>query len=248
MEEMMAINPITQITSEYRKKSFGSKEIFETKYIVPFRMREFLLAVLRQKTMVPGKFCYSKLKTVYFDDANKTSYFDTIDGNPNRKKYRFREYIDPEEGGAYYSLEVKIRSNATISKSKRLIYGKLPEGYTLTTFRDLISTFEVVLGCSLAFLYMELPKVDLFPTAIISYERYRFEDYFDYKRYNFDTKIRMYPRENEAISHSAYYLDYDIFEIKSGQREASPLFLRDLYLEPLYFSKFLWGKEIVEER
>lgn len=156
--------------------------------------------------------------------------------------------MDPEEGGAYYSLEVKIRSDTTTTKAKKLIYGKLPEGYTLTTFRDLIGTFEAVLGCSLAFLYMELPQVDLFPTAIISYERYRFEDYFDHKRYNLDTEIMMYARENETISHSAFHLDYDIFEIKSGQREASPFFLRDLYIEPLYFSKFLWGKEITEKK
>lgn len=52
----MAINPVTQITSEYKKKTFASKEIFETKYIVPFRVREVLLAVLRQKTMVPENF------------------------------------------------------------------------------------------------------------------------------------------------------------------------------------------------
>lgn len=223
----------------------GTKEIFETKYTIPKQMRNILLSILRHKTKVPGQFSYSKLKTVYFDDAKNNSYFDSRDGNLDKKKYRLREYVNPEQGGAFYSLEVKIRYNTKTSKLKKLIYKILPENYRLTTFRDLINTFEKTLNCSLSFLYLESPEAELFADTMIYYERFRFDDYHGNTRYNLDTNIMVYPHVKFNIeSSNGIYLEHDIFEIKSDKVKTLPPFLRELNLDLQSFSKFVWGKEL----
>ena len=107
---------------EKEKKIAVTTELFETKYLVPRRMRNVLLSLLRQKTKVPAKFSYAHMRTFYFDDRHSTSLSDSVDGNLKKRKYRLREYINPEEGGAFYSLEVKLKNEAVIRKIKRLIY------------------------------------------------------------------------------------------------------------------------------
>ena len=80
MEEIMAINSITQIASEYRKKSFGSREIFETKYIVPFRMREVLLTTMRTGYMLAIKFASFRLRFLF--PETRKDYQEEENGEP----------------------------------------------------------------------------------------------------------------------------------------------------------------------
>jgi hypothetical protein len=220
----------------------GPKEVFETKYAVRRSARNVLLSILCQRTSVPKQFSHANMKTVYFDDIVSNSYFDSRDGNLFKKKYRFREYIDPGEG-AFYSIEVKLKSNKTSSKIKKLIYKRLPEDYQFTTFRHLIDTFENMLNSSLSFIRLASSHTELFPDTIVYYERFRFEDIREDVRYNLDTNITVLPCLKPQVQASnGIRLEHDIFELKGNRPGIFPVFLRKIHLEPISFSKFVWGK------
>ena len=134
-------------------------------------------------------FAKANLKTFYFDDQLDTSFFESKNGEIKKTKYRFREYLSPEKGGALYSLELKLRNNAETSKIKKLIYKPLPKNYKFSTFRNLISDIESVSNVNLKDLYQYLPERMLYPTCLIEYERSRFDSLEGNVRYNIDTKI-----------------------------------------------------------
>lgn len=220
------------------------KDIFEVKYTVPRHSRERVLSTLRMRTTEPSNFAVAKVKTIYFDDKNSTSFFDSVDGFLAKKKFRLREYTD-SVGGARYSLEIKFRDDVKTSKVRKLIYKPLPDSYEFTTFRALLDTLERENGFSLARLRHSLPEGELYADTTIYYERYRFEDPFEDARYNLDTRIMLLPPErSEQSLRAGLYLNHDIFEIKSAAKMGLPSYLKGLGFEPVAFSKFVWGKEL----
>lgn len=220
------------------------KVIFEAKYTSPRRVRERVLSILRRRNSEPESFATAKVKTIYFDDRSATSFLDSVDGFLAKRKFRLREYID-SVGGARYSLEIKLRDDRKTSKIRKLIYRALPESYEFSTFKDLLYTFERENGFSLARMKHSLPTVELYADTTIYYERYRFEDPYKDARYNLDTQIMLLPPERAEITlRSGLYLDHDIFEIKSAEPSSLPAYLRGLGIEPVAFSKFVWGKEL----
>jgi hypothetical protein len=219
-------------------------EIFEAKFTSPRHSRARILSALRHRTTIPAEFAEAKVKTIYFDDKSSTSFTDSLDGFLSKQKYRLREYID-SVGGARYSLEIKLRNDTRTSKVRKLIFKGLPDGYKFSTFRDLILTFEKENGFSLSRLTSELPRVELYVDTTIYYERKRFDDSFIEARYNLDTNIMLVPsvRSDRALKQGVN-LDHDIFEIKSKEGMGLPGWLKGLGIEPVTFSKFVWGKEL----
>ena len=169
------------------------KGVFEAKFEVPRHLRGMLAALLKHKAEIPHKFASSRVKTLYFDDLKGTSFFDSRDGQLVKRKYRLREYLGVQEGGAIYSIEVKLRDGTLTGKVKRLIYGRPPQGFSFKTFRSLISALEDIEGAEFNELRVELPEDELYPSAEIFYERDRFEDPREDARYNLDTNISMRP-------------------------------------------------------
>ena len=183
------------------------------------------------------------VRTTYFDDANLTSYYESRDGHLDKRKYRWREYVDVEEGGAPYSLEIKIRSAATTWKIKQHVYANLPKGYCPTTFLSLINHLGVRLGFDLDGI-----PADLYPRVTIFYDRYRFNDPRDPGiRYNLDSNIRAYlNRPGEAQGSAFIRCDTDIFEVKTPSGKKADLKFIDLVglgIKPITFSKYVWGME-----
>ncbi len=220
-----------------------NRPIFEAKYSVARQMRNMVLSVLSRRASVPERFATARLRTIYFDDAEKTSYFESRDGQLFKRKYRLREYIDPEPGGAFYSIEVKIRSNNLTRKVKKLIYRRLPQGYRPATFRGLIEAFEELTGDSLSMLRAELPDTELFPDVTVDYERSRFDDPDRAVRYNLDTNVMVFASNPQMGPCGGVYLEHDIFEIKGPEPGFFPGYLKGLLIEPFSFSKFVWGRE-----
>jgi hypothetical protein len=222
----------------------NSAFVFETKYCLPRHLKNVLLSTLNHRASPPVSFPYAKMRTIYFDDVEDTSFFDSRDGNLKKKKYRLREYIDSTEG-ASYSLEIKIRDNTQTRKIKELMYVKLPEDYKFTTFRDLIGTFEALTDSIYPELRIESSGPELYPDTIIYYERMRFEDNYIKARYNVDTNIYVSPYiKVDAKKSNNFNLDHGVFEIKTAVPEYFPAFLRGLGLERFSFSKYVWGKSI----
>ena len=216
--------------------------IFEAKFATPRHLRNILLSTLRHNAGIPDQFACASIKTTYFDDDPGTSLSESLDGDIYQRKYRLREYLGAHEG-ADYSIEIKARSDTVTAKLRRLIFGRLPAGYEFTTFSKLIETFEQPGAISLAGFKIELPVRELYPSTVIRYERARFDDRHKEARYNLDTNVAVSFDPKSSVNGHGYCLDHDIFEIKSPYPEFFPAFLEGMALEPLSFSKFLWGKE-----
>lgn len=218
--------------------------IFEVKFEVSKRLTALIRSLLRHNASTPRSFHSAELRTTYFDDAEETSFFEARDGHITKSKYRLREYVDPEEGGAFYSIEVKLRHGAMTSKVKELIFRRLPEGYRLTTFRDLVSTFERIEGRSLARVASMLPEERLTPSTVVRYSRLRFDDRSVEARYNLDTRISVCPRRRPGGEERSWIgLGHDVFEIKTKVPGFHPEFMKDVPLQQGSFSKFVWGRE-----
>lgn len=145
-------------------------------------LRERVNAVL-EKDQFSGE-CGSgyKISSLYFDDLTDTCYYDTLNGNPVRRKYRIRIYNDSFET---IKLEVKSKHYSRISKASCPItieeYQKLINGETIEwgkTREDPRSVFnEAILTLGLR------------PVVIVTYEREAFVAEGN-TRITFDTNVR----------------------------------------------------------
>lgn len=220
--------------------------INELKYCVPPTQRYRVLMQLRRRLETPLKYSRASVRTTYFDDDNLTSYYESRDGHLDKRKYRWREYVDVEKGGAPYSLEIKIRSAAATWKIKQHIYASLPKNYRPTTFLSLINH----LGARLEFHLDDIPA-DLYPKVTLFYDRYRFNDPRDPDiRYNLDSNIRVYlSRLGETRGSAFIRCDKDILEVKAPSGKKTNLSFVDyaeLGIKPITFSKYVWGMEAWE--
>jgi len=220
-------------------------EVFEVKFAIPRQETAILISTLRHNAQKPPQFSRAKIKTIYFDDHAHTSFTESSEGEITKRKYRLRVYMDRTDG-ARYSLEIKKRDDRVTGKVRELIYEELPPGYELTTFHSLVRAFEDITGRTLTHFKSELPPKELFADTVVYYDRIRFDDRHGPVRYNVDTSIRVFPGPVTAKKRGdGLCLDHDIFEIKSKNPDLVPYFLRGLSLEPLSFSKFAWGKELL---
>ncbi len=225
-----------------------SNSLFEIKYKIPTSLLNTLSTTVRHHTLIPASFSTAKLKTWYFDDEANTSFWESINGELSKTKYRFREYIAPEQGGALYSLEIKRRNNAETSKLKELIYKPISKDYKFTTFRDLLAEIERHSDLDLKPFYHYLPDKTLFPSTLIQYKRSRFDSLEGNVRYNIDTNIMVTLTPQQFLAtDQTHHLEHSIFEIKSSMPEFFPSFLQRLNLSPTSFSKFAWGKEMLDK-
>ena len=232
----------------YQNDINRSNNLFEVKYKVPFGKVNLLNSKLSHYTFIPLNFADAKLETIYFDDEKNSSFDESINGNLLKRKYRFRKYINPQVGGAFYSLEIKSRKNTKTSKLKKLIFNELPSNYEFRTFRKLLSLIEKETNLDLKDFYNSLPDKTLFPSTCIKYERKRFDSYEGNVRYNLDTNIEVkLASRNSFQEEQTISLGYAIFEIKSMEPEFFPFFLKELNLTPNSFSKFSWGKDILNK-
>ena len=78
-------------------------KIYEQKYLSKPTNRMLLASNINHYMLVPKKFASAHLRTFYFDDSKLSSFYESANGHYNKIKCRFREYINPEESGAYYS-------------------------------------------------------------------------------------------------------------------------------------------------
>jgi len=220
-------------------------EVFEVKFAIPRHQTAILISTLRHNAQRPMQFSRAKIKTIYFDDHMHTSFIESSEGEITKRKYRLRVYMDRTEG-ARYSLEIKKRDDRVTRKVRELIYEELPAGYRIRYFQSLVRAFEDITGRRLLQIKAELPARELLADTVLYYDRIRFDDRHGPVRYNVDTSIRVFPGPvTQEKKSDCLCLDHDIFEIKSKRPGHVPYFLRGLSLEPLSFSKFAWGKELL---
>ncbi len=225
-------------------------KIYEQKYLSRPSNRMLLASNLNHHMLVPKKFASAHLRTFYFDDSKLSSFYESANGNYNKIKCRFREYINPEESGAYYSLEVKIRNGLSTDKIKHLIYSKLPKAYRIESFNSLVRELSNITGKSYSDIKNVLNNKTYKPTCIVEYKRQRFDDKYKSVRYNIDTDIIAKRTSSFALLESSHLLEKkyinDIFEMKSMSVPIFPRSLSKTRVIRSSFSKYLWAMIVLD--
>ncbi len=225
-------------------------KIYELKYMSRPSNRMLLASSLSHHMVVPKKFASAHLRTFYFDDAKLSSFYQSANGDYNKIKCRFREYINPEESGAYYSLEVKFRKGISTDKIKHLIYSELPKGYRIKSFNSLICDLSNLTGKPYNDIKEVLNNKIYKPKCIVEYKRQRFDDKRTSVRYNIDTDIIAKRINGFALLGSSHLLEKryinDIFEMKSIGAPIFPVSLRKTGVIKSSFSKYLWAMTVLD--
>ncbi len=128
-----------------------------------------------------GEKGYYTVSSIYFDDLSDSSYHDTVNGFPTRRKYRVRIY-NRDLGNA--KLEIKDKHDRYIEKKiapiteeeiRDLIDGIPPEDYD----NDVRKIYRIACG-----------EKGLRPTAIVTYDRSAYTFEAGNVRITFDRNIR----------------------------------------------------------
>lgn len=123
-----------------------------------------------------------KIKSLYFDDINSTSYYEKLDGVLYRKKYRIRIYNDDD---SFIRLEKKMKHNQLTAKEQMLIskeiYSKILYGNTndIQNAEGLLKEF-----------IDDYNMRSLIPSVIVEYNRTTFVHPVSDVRITFDSNIK----------------------------------------------------------
>lgn len=157
----------------------------EDKYVIPendyYELHERLAAVLPSDQNGSGS-GYS-ISSLYFDDLNDTDYFDTVSGNPYRRKHRIRIYNDSFDT---IKLEVKRKNYNRIDKVSCSIsreeLADLMAGRMIAWGKDRESPRTIF--------NEEIAEHVLRPKVIVTYEREAFVYGPGNTRITFDRNVR----------------------------------------------------------
>ena len=90
---------------------------FERKYVIPSSYRYEISKLLKSNNLFfYKKYPDRKIRSLYFDDYNFSSFNENVNGLSERKKYRVRWYGDTFENVTNGRLELKIKKNRTNTK------------------------------------------------------------------------------------------------------------------------------------
>lgn len=127
------------------------------------------------------------VRSLYFDDPVCTNYYEKIDGQLDRRKYRLRTYAHEDTGEAPIYLEMKGRLNQRVYKRRERVetgeIGALLDPYRLTAPAE---TNEFLEG----FLFAALRR-RLAPVVLVDYIRRPYVSDYDMNfRVTFDSELR----------------------------------------------------------
>jgi hypothetical protein len=129
------------------------------------------------------------VRSLYFDDAARTHYYEKIDGQLDRKKYRLRTYTHDDDGEVPIFLEMKGRYNQRVYKQRARI-----ERADLGAFLDPYRLAEIAPGDSSEFLERFLfssLRRRLEPVVLVDYIRRPYVSDYDMNfRVTFDSHLR----------------------------------------------------------
>lgn len=164
-----------------------------------------------------------KISSIYFDDIYDSSYMDSLNGNPFRRKYRIRIYDDNletiklEVKEKEYNRAIKISSTITEEELKCLLAGKTI--FEQGNLQDARTLFNLAIKTKM-----------LRPRINVTYERHAYLYDAGNVRITFDRGIRSSKRL-DLFGDSGLIFDYpegngSVLEVKYD--ECMPHFLKQL--------------------
>jgi SPX domain protein involved in polyphosphate accumulation len=102
----------------------------ELKYVISNNLVDILIPELLNH-LGPDSFSkegFYEIYSVYFDTQDYQAFYSKMDGNSHRKKYRIRSYYPNPKADEEVFLEVKEKSDNTVSKRRTPIpFGAIPD-------------------------------------------------------------------------------------------------------------------------
>ncbi len=198
---------------------------FEFKYVLPEALRQeveselgyFLQLDPYVATKISKKYL---VRSLYFDDAAHTNYYDKAEGLLHRSKFRLRTYTNVPSDGCASFLEIKGRHDALVFKHRtpltldekdyfvsgeRLVNQKILDSISKGTIKDRFN--------------FELAKKRLKPMMLIDYMRRPYISKYDPEfRLTFDEQLRathtqaLHP--DSSVNSKAILRGYTVMEVK----------------------------------
>lgn len=166
----------------------------ELKYRIDLETRDSLLRTLRRRCVADEHAgCEGRYTSVslYYDSPALSSYFEKVNGDPQRRKLRLRYY--PDEAPEWCSAELKRRQGETIVKSRlRIPLAAVDE---LIARPSLVHPFLRELGPQdrrvLEEIWYTVEVLPMRPLVVVSYSRQPFRATDESGlRITFDTELR----------------------------------------------------------
>ena len=162
------------------------------------------------------------VQTLYFEDLQESSYFQKINGNQDRVKYRAREYCNQITKTNTVFIETKRRSGFYISKSRSEIKKDLFLQLPNTPYYQLLDHIKD--DSNLYWFYQNTFAGSFFPAVLTQYKRTTWQTKRSdqpWVRISFDTNVK-YSRPEKFINgkgifYPALPADTGIMEIKASQ-------------------------------
>lgn len=165
-----------------------AKYRYEIKYIINKDMAEVLkqrLSLVMDKDINGASDGKYLIRSLYFDDMEKTAYYEKVDGVEFRKKYRIRIYNKDKK---FIRLECKYKCNNMTYKKQQLISydicSKIING-------DIIDIdMEKISGTLLEQFLLDYRIKHLIPSVIVDYDRLAYTYHISDIRVTFDSKVK----------------------------------------------------------
>jgi len=162
------------------------------------------------------------VRSLYFDNANTTNFYEKIDGVRTRRKFRLRTYVNTEEADTPVFLEVKGRHNERTYKERVAL-----------DWRDISWCTDVARHADLQSRYQDTPLIEAFvfdatrrrlrPRLLVDYLRRPYTSHYDTNfRVTFDAAIKTAPATglfpNAPNQFRACVAGWTVLEIKFDRR------------------------------
>jgi hypothetical protein len=166
---------------------------YEFKYLIPTSFIQPICNFIqpycfmdRYSEQEPNKF-YT-IHTLYLDNAEHKTYWDTEDGVPNRFKLRVRAYGQGSTGPIKF--EIKRRTNEVISKTSVVVPTADWSGLLAEPIHEGCTDFRSTAVTALDTFRREVRLLQAGPKMLVKYERLAFRSRIDgYVRISFDRHI-----------------------------------------------------------
>lgn len=161
-------------------------------------------------------------------------YFASVDGDLDKHKVRLRWYDTlPSSGDVTAFVELKSKQGAATVKRRAAVTvpaSALAAGdFSVALPREMLARFLLGFGYQ--------PPLDLRPTAVVTYQRYRFVDRCSPMRLSLDSDIRAW-LAGDLRSWPSVRVEGTVLELKGRDIELPPLFRRGLGRFGLVWSAF----------
>lgn len=218
---------------------------YEYKYLLPVTAKVALMQQLRplMKLDQHGDEQGYRVTSLYYDDQEQSAYFDKIDGDSERTKYRWRAYnLQP----ASLRLEIKIKKNNLVDKKSQSMsvdqFNKSLTGQSFFDEREMTGVEKI---------FFIKNKTCLFkPQIVIDYQRLALIDEASQTRITFDQNLTFSSQTSNFLTeelNQKLILEpgYDMLEIK--YQHFLPNYLQQLlsqsHLWPVAASKYVLAQQ-----